>query len=653
MELILTKFWARNYKNLTNFECELFGKTMISGFNRVGKTTIMDAVFDICTNKMSDGSAADNIRPHDENGNEIDRLEIVRGVTCIIDGKETSIEKTTRQKWVRKSGADTEVFEGNETLYKVDGFDMKPTAFKKWFAENIGSEETFLLCMNAQPFINSVKKSTADGRKKLEELSGFNLNDFIDSHEEYREIADITKGNHIETALKQFRTDLKKQKDELTRTNTNLSYEASRSVGEDISDFELMKNALNESRSNLLSMLDVNSKKEEANKEKQDEIIKLKFDQNTVALNLNSAHANAKSSLDKQIMEKKVEVERTKAQLNSVNAKIFSLESDENRLEKKLDELLASLKEVESKEFASPISNNVCSYSGSECEHIAKAKEREVEKAKEVFEKNKNFNIGRLDECIAEAKASMLDDITAKQRELEAKTILENRINFIDKEIGKMLEQYDSIPEEIDFNADSQFKALSEKIAKLESEIDGNVARRKQELNDEIIVIDKQIRDIDAKILSNRTVIENHDKDVIALKLKIKEQAMACADYERKIALLENFSIKKNEAIANIINPHFRHIQFEFTDRTQDGNIFETLKIMVAGTNYFNGLNGGDKRLAELDICRGLQELNGYSLPIFVDEAATIDPNRIPEVEQQIILLQRADNKLKVVDING
>ena len=74
---------------------------------------------------------------------------------------------------------------------------------------------------------------------------------------------------------------------------------------------------------------------------------------------------------------------------------------------------------------------------------------------------------------------------------------------------------------------------------------------------------------------------------------------------------------------------------------------------MVDGTDYFSGLNGGDKRLTELDLCRGLQELNGLCLPIWLDEANTIDPERIPDdMEQQLILLERSNNKLNVEVLN-
>ena len=73
---------------------------------------------------------------------------------------------------------------------------------------------------------------------------------------------------------------------------------------------------------------------------------------------------------------------------------------------------------------------------------------------------------------------------------------------------------------------------------------------------------------------------------------------------------------------------------------------------MVCGGTNYNNLNGGDRKLCEVDLCRGLQEMNGLNLPIWIDEANTIDPWRIPvDMEQQLILISRTDDKLSVAEM--
>ena len=83
-----------NYKSFSgslpgrkDFFCEFGHKTKISGRNREGKSSIKDSFFDVLTGKLSDGSQPDKIRPHNENGVDIDRVDIVRELALEIDGK--------------------------------------------------------------------------------------------------------------------------------------------------------------------------------------------------------------------------------------------------------------------------------------------------------------------------------------------------------------------------------------------------------------------------------------------------------------------------------------------------------------------------------------------------------------------------------------
>lgn len=651
MDLSISSIQLQNYKGISHLENPLYKKTKISGKNREGKTTIMDSVFDIFTNKMSDGSSTDNVRPHDENGVDLDRVEVVRGITGTLNGEPLEIVKTTRQKWVRPRGQAEEVFDGNETVYKVNGFDMKPTAFKKWFSENIGDEEKFLMCMNAQPFLNGLRKSTADARKKIEELSGFDLNKFLEEHAEFAEIKEITKGNLIEPTMKQLKTDLKKQKDELNRLNVSLAYESSKpSESADLSDMELLLNTLKESRLNTQSSLDLANTKCEGIKSSQDEVMKLKFEQSQLLHDLKNKDMEIKEKQLKEINSLCASSLHKESESNVLIAKITSADFYISSAEKELAEIKERYSVEKAKEFQRTEESGTCIYSGNVCEHIQKKNAENEQKLRKAFENNKKFTLDILKKRGNEINDSLSSFKSDKERLINSKVLLENEIKAIQKKIDKA-EKSVVKSQEVDYTQNAKYIELSEKIASLEASIDKSAFDKVFELTEQLKEIERQIHEVENKISVCVAMNEAHDNALSDLKAKIKAAAVACASYEKKLFMLENFSIEKNKKIAEIVNPHFRHIKFEFTDRTQDGNIFETLKIMVNGTNYMNGLNGGDKRLAELDICRGLQELNGFCLPIFVDEAATIDPDRIPEVNQQIILLERADNKLKVEEM--
>ena len=123
------------------------------------------------------------------------------------------------------------------------------------------------------------------------------------------------------------------------------------------------------------------------------------------------------------------------------------------------------------------------------------------------------------------------------------------------------------------------------------------------------------------------------------------------ADIEKQIDTVLDFSIQKNKALAEKINPHFKHFQFSFLDYTIEGNPVETCKMICNGIDYNGGLNHSDKILCEVDLLNGLQEMNGLNLPIWVDDSESVDKERIPVLDRQMIVLRVTDGDLTVKEI--
>ena len=114
-KIILRGMRLENYKSFSSalpgrkdFSCEFGARTKVSGRNREGKSTIRDAWFDILTGKMADGSQPDSIRPHDKNGAEINKIDVIREVEIEAGGEPVTIEKRTVQKWRKPRGQSEE-----------------------------------------------------------------------------------------------------------------------------------------------------------------------------------------------------------------------------------------------------------------------------------------------------------------------------------------------------------------------------------------------------------------------------------------------------------------------------------------------------------------------------------------------------------------
>ena len=163
----------------------------------------------------------------------------------------------------------------------------------------------------------------------------------------------------------------------------------------------------------------------------------------------------------------------------------------------------------------------------------------------------------------------------------------------------------------------------------------------------------REIARIEADARHTEQAVKDKETRIANLNNELGFMRQVAADIERKIDLIMEFSRAKNQALADMVNPHFHHFKFQFLDYTLEGNPVEVCKMVSNGTDYFSGLNHGDRILTEIDLVSGLQEMNGLNLPIFVDDTESLDADRVPNVKQQLILLRRTDGELEVKNADG
>ena len=672
-----------NYKSFSGslpgrkgFSCEFGHRTKISGKNREGKSTLKDAYFDTITGKLADGSQPDKIRPHDENGVDIDRVDIIRELDLEIDGKPVTVTKKTAQKWRKPRGQSEEVFDGNVTTYNIDGFEQKQKDFQKW-QEDIADPDVLLMCSNARPFLNTVQKSTSESRKILERMSGFKIEDFIAQNPEYAQIEEITKGHSVEDALKQLRKNLNAQKKSADKARTELSYEKSREPEKGEVEIAELQKSVDEYNKQIAgldeqekALNDVSS----AYDEKSREIVELRSKQNQIRMERNKTLSGNRQSIQGEIAE-------LQSQKKEKSNELLLAEMDLRHSNMGIERHTAEVKKAQedysrwiSQEFddseIAVIESEVLNEDSLICPTCGQAfpKER-AEKIREDFEKNKALRIegvksaGRNYEEMKDREiqrvtesgnkaATDLKEAKKAQEEAEHKIAeIKKSISDLALKIAEKEKELSELTAEVDLSGDTEYNAISAQIEAAQKSLEtmDNGSSARAEITEKRNVYIRESAKLAAEINKIQSDKAEHERRVEELEEKLKAEGQRCADIEKNIDTLLNFSIEKNKALAEKINPHFRHFQFSFLDYTIEGNPVETLKLVCDGTSYFDGLNGGDQRLVELDLCRGLQEINGLCLPIWLDESNTIDPERIPQdLEQQLICLERADCKLTV-----
>ena len=662
-KVTLKKLSVENYKKFEAKEFDFAGRTEVSGRNRQGKTSLMDAYFDVLTGKLADGTLPNNIR-RKVDGEEVND-PVVRELVIDVDGTEYVVQKKT------KKGKSS-----NTVEYYVNGIKRNKTEYME-ILKRIADPDTIAMCSNARVFLNEIQKATAKARETLGGIAGFSESQFRAEHPEYEWIKNEgVEGDSIEEILKARRRDLRKAKSDVEDIAKQIRKEQSRQVECD--------ETLPAQRDDLLDLLKENEKQEKVlcdasreydrisielaglkrsrdalvekasktAREKHDRIISLLY-------TLKSDKKNAENKL--RLAEMDLEhankgIERHKAALAQAKKKYTGV------LREKWDgdtELTA----IRGEEFDPALA--ICPTCGQTLpeEQVETAKRKfEFNKQsriskklgeKEQFEKNKRTKLEQITEDGNEASEGLK---TANETKKEAEAAIEatkKEIASLALEIAETEKEAEKPIPEPDMSGDEEYKAVCGKISALEESLNGigNGENDRILLSNNRHSLEAKLRDVEAKIKTQTARLEEKANNLEALQEEQKKLSQKQANIQQKVDQLTEYSIEKNKALAAVINPHFKHFQFQFLDYTQDGEPMETCRMICNGIDYANGLNHSDRILCDIDLVMGLQEMNDLRLPVWVDDTESVNSDRIPELDTQMILLKVSDGELKVKSI--
>lgn len=662
-KVTLKKLSVENYKKFEAREFDFAGRTEVSGRNRQGKTSLMDAYFDVLTGKLADGTLPNNIR-RKVDGEEIDD-PVVRELVIDVDGTEYVVQKKT------KKGKSS-----NTVEYYVNGIKRNKTEYME-ILKRIADSDTIAMCSNARVFLNEIQKATAKARETLGGIAGFSETQFRAEHPEYEWIKNEgVEGDSIEEILKARRRDLRKAKSDVDDIAKQIRKEQGRQVECD--------ETLRAQRDDLLDLLKENEKQEkvlcdasreydrisielaglkrsrDALVEKAGKTAREKHDRITSLLyTLKSDKKNAENKL--RLAEMDLEhankgIERHKAALAQAKKKYTGV------LREKWDgdtELTA----IRGEEFDPALA--ICPTCGQTLpeEQVETAKRKfEFNKQsriskklgeKEQFEKNKRTKLEQITEDGNEASEGLK---TANETKKEAETVIEatkKEITSLALEIAETEKEAEKPIPEPDMSGDEEYKAVCDKISALEESLNGigNGENDRILLSNNRHSLEAKLRDVEAKIKTQTARLEEKANNLEALQEEQKKLSQKQANIQQKVDQLTEYSIEKNKALAAVINPHFKHFKFQFLDYTQDGEPMETCRMICNGIDYANGLNHSDRILCDIDLVMGLQEMNDLRLPVWVDDTESINSDRVPELDTQMILLKVSDGELSVKNI--
>ena len=666
----------RCFSGEREFHADFGEKTRVSGKNGSGKSTVMNAVMEVLTGKNADGTQADNVRPI-VNGQEVEGVDVERTIVLDIDGKETEIKKITKQKRERVEGVMKYVPASNVNSYTVDGISFNQKKLDEFISENICPPETLLACCNPNAFLSL--KSTTDMRAFLEKMAGFDLNEYIKSlGAGFAEVEEITKGHPIEQVQKTLNKQLTDHKKATTKAETEWKYEKGKAVDSGEDDITRLTGQ-KVKYENQIVILDEQEKSLDnvmaAYDQKSKDILDLKFEQSDIVRKANEGLVQQRKNIDSEIFsleqDKKsaenslrmAEMDLKHANMGIVRhtAEVKKAQEDwKTYSEREYPE--EKLEKIKSEQFDE--SSLVCPTCGQDLPV------EQTEKIRAEFEQRKAKRISDeegVKTAFYEAKDKKLTEITesgnkaatdlkeAKKAQAEAErkiAELKQKITSIAMEIQQKQTELSKLPESVDLSDNAEYQKITAEISQAESALHEmqNGSEQRREIAEKRNGFIRECAKIDAEINNIQRKKQAHDEEVEKLYQAFRESSQKEADIQRKKDVLKNFSIKKNERIASMINPVFSEFQFEFLEFTQDSNPVETCRMISNGIEY-RDMNHSKKILVQADLLRGFQELSGLNLFVFIDDTESVNDKNLPDMARQMILLKVTDTDLKVEDI--
>lgn len=674
MKITIKSIHIENFKGIKMLDVTFSGKTKISGQNAVGKTTIFDAFTWLLFNKNSSGEEKFNVRPLNE-GIRVDNVEIKVSAILDVDGKEVELSKTQKQNWVKKRGTDTAVLQGNVNSFEIDGYPKSEADFKAYVSELAQSEEMFKMLTNPQYFSSLKWKDQRDILMKLvSEVSDVEL---AQTDAKYAPLlSELEKAPSTDDIRAKFSKALNEWKKKQAEIPVRIDEAMKTKVDIDVAEQELAKTDLE------TKIADIDAKIKDSDgvmMELGREEMQLQFDMSGIMQIMNRDLKNMRSELEADLCVCKNELDRFASTISLKEKQISDNEkaiTDADTERKKLGEKYNAEKAkafdetpylFDGSKWVFDENSTVCSLCGQKLpedkieqlkadfesrKRKAKADAEEKLKSEKIrFDTEKRTALNRLVAIGTERKnlITKLRDENAKAKE-EIKSLKEQEQEDIAKK-EKICQQLSSIPEIADYSQNEEYVKMKARHDEVLVEIENLKANGEdaavETLKSEKEELQARLDEVNSTIAKASMNVEI-DERIWQLQEEQKEIGQKVADQEQILYMLEEFIRFKLDKVSETINSHFKTVNFKLFEMQLNGGMKDCCECTVNGVPY-STLNSGHRIVAGLDIIRSLSELYGVIVPIFVDNAESLNDFNVPDMDAQLILLSvSADKQLKV-----
>lgn len=630
MKIEIKSMTLQNFKKVRSQEISFSHNMLISGGNKVGKTTIYDAylwaIFGIISKKNG------TVQPLDADNEVIHHLET--SVTVVLnynDEREVKIQRILTENWKGKGTAD-EKLQSTTQERLVNDVPLSQKAFNEKL-EELCPINKWMVLSNVNIFMSY---KIDDRRKMLMSLAGeINEEELMKSYPlVYKGIVEEKK--QLSDMLLQQNTTKKKADDELKLIPAKVQAQEALRVTADFVALRTEKEAIDKDIASIDASLEGSSEKDPAMEQ---------YNSKLQAHNTKVAEAQKvwQDTKIKAIDELTKKISNASTALSDANNTFASNLETYERNKVKLAEVTVSFKtkikewnDANEKEFDYK-QTDVCPVCGRPYTDDMKA--AEYNNAVEEFNKSKSDTLTKLQNEAGEFKQQMAvlkgnigtyEQIAKAHDEEAVKTAKSTYEELIKKRTEKQNQTWESSAEKVVFDKDLADIEASKPQVKINASIEENKAKkatlvaRRDELTKLLAGEDTNKRiDVEKEKLNNRSV----------------ELAQTIADCTETIKQIKAYKKAKISLVEEKVNSYFSLIRWKFYEqnKTNDDEKEICTAIDKDGIDYDN-TNDGTVIDMGVDIIGGISKASNIFVPLFVDRKESAE--KIVPVEQQTIFLQ-------------
>lgn len=665
-EMTLTDFKGQLEKKV-----EFGSRTIVSGQNGCGKTTLADAfMWAFCDKDYSLKSNPD-IRPDD--GREcLPRVDI----DLVIDGKPVSVAKFQKRTESKpKDGKPGKVALSNK--YEINGVPKAERDFKADLKERGFDFDNFLMLSHMEIFTDL---KDADARKILFSMSdgaGKSDLEIAKTVPDCAELVPLLETYKVDEIKAMNSTTLKEADEQLKAIPNQIIGLEKAKVDVDTAELELQKNALQEQISELEKQI-AQAWNERSSKLRA-ELSDLGVQKYSFESKAHEEISTRKTAIQIKINELRTERNLKAAELNRETSALVILRAQKKELLEKLQNARTKYPKIKDTEWDSTTLESIESETFKDTDAICPTcgqtlPAEKIEQLKANFEQKKQERINqqlKAKEKWEEDKKHRLDEITKtgnkasadmKEAHKKEETLtseiagLTERLEQIKTSLGEKNKEFEAIPAEPDLSQNAEYQQILADIKAKEQELayldDGEEA--KKQLNEQLKTKKEELAAVNQKIgeANNNVRI---DEQIEKLEASRKEYSQNKADAQMILDELKSLSMAKNTALEDAVNHYFDGFKVKLFDTQKNGEVVDACiwyvqdkdgnwKKLIGNANTALSMKG---KIAIMD---GLQKFYGVSYPIFVDCAAELDNSSLAGIkaDAQLIFLKVAEGDMEV-----